>query len=291
VIVWLDVLIQGLLLGGLYALYAAGLALMFGVMRLVNIAHGDAVVAAAFVAIALQTAVGVGTSAALVIVPIVFFALGYALQRWLLNLTLGRGILPPLLVTFGLSVVAQNLLLEIFSADSWSFNAAGLETLSLALGGGVAVGVLPLGILIAAILTTVALEHVLRRTRLGMAFRAASDDLEAAQLVGLDHRRLYALATAIAFAVIAIAGVSLAHRTTVAPTDGPNLLLYAFESVIIGGLGSFWGTFAGAATLGIAQAIGLRLDPGWGPLAGHLAFFAILLWRPTGLYERTHEWA
>jgi len=283
----LDTLIQGLLLGGLYALFALGLSLMFGVMRLTNTAQGDFIVLAAFAAIALAPLVGSQSVPAVVLLLPVAFGFGYALQRWVLNGTLGRDPLPSLVVTFGLSIVIQNGLLELFSADPRSLDSAGFNTRSVALGEGVAVGALPLAIFGTALLCTVALQALFDRTAIGRAFRAVSDDREIAELMGLDANRIYALATAIAFIVIALAGSLQAMRTTVAPSDGPLLLLFAFEAVIIGGMGSFWGTFAGAMVLGLAQQIGFRLDPGWGIWFGHLVFLAVLVVRPQGLFPRT----
>jgi branched-chain amino acid transport system permease protein len=285
----LDMLIQGVLAGGLYALFAIGLSLMFGVMRLVNIAHGDVIVLGAFLGIAVSTGAGVGLLPVFALVAPAMFALGYVLQRSVLNATLGRGILPPLLVSFGVSIMIENILLELFSADARSLKAGGLETQSISLGAGLAVGVLPMLTFAAALLCTGALEYLFRRTSLGRAFRAASDDLEAVQLQGIDHRKVFALATGVAFLVVAIAGIFLALRTTVTPSDGPGYLLYSFEAVIIGGLGSFWGTFIGALILGVAQTAGFHWDPGWGVLVGHLAFLAVLLVRPQGLFPRTRD--
>jgi len=282
----IDTLIQGLLLGGLYALFALGLSLMFGVMRLTNTAQGDFIVLAAFGAIALAPLLMSSSLAAAVALLPLAFAAGYALQRWVLNGTLGRDPLPSLVVTFGLSIVIQNGLLELFSADPRSLDSAGFSTRSLALGD-FAVGALPLAIFGTALLCTVALQALFDRTAIGRAFRAVSDDREIAELMGLDANRIYALATAIAFIVIALAGSLQAMRTTVAPSDGPLLLLFAFEAVIIGGMGSFWGTFAGAMVLGLAQQIGFRLDPGWGIWFGHLVFLAVLVVRPQGLFPRT----
>ncbi|HEY6511932.1 MAG TPA: branched-chain amino acid ABC transporter permease [Burkholderiaceae bacterium] len=282
----LDTLIQGLLLGGLYALFALGLSLMFGVMRLTNTAQGDFVVLAAFGAIVLAPLLWMSSLAAAVALLPLAFAAGYTLQRWVLNGTLGRDPLPSLVVTFGLSIVIQNGLLELFSADPRSLDSAGFSTRSLAIGE-LAVGALPLAIFGLALLCTVALQALFDRTALGRAFRAVSDDREIAELMGLDANRIYALATAIAFIVIALAGTLQALRTTVAPSDGPLLLLFAFEAVIIGGMGSFWGTFAGAMVLGLAQQIGFRLDPGWGLWFGHLVFLAVLVVRPQGLLPRT----
>ena len=281
-----DVVLQGLLLGGLYCLFALGLSLMFGVMRLTNTAQGDFIVLAAFGAIAAAALPGVGPFAAGVLLLPVAFAAGYALQRYVLNGTLGRDPLPSLVVTFGLSIVIQNALLELFSADPRSLDSRGLATQSLQ-AGPFAIGTLPIVIFGVAVLCTLALQQLFERSALGRAFRAVSDDREIAELMGLDANRVYALATAIAFVLIAVAGVFQGMRTTVAPSDGPLLLLFAFEAVIIGGMGSFWGTFVGAMVLGITQQIGFRIDPGWGIWLGHIMFLAVLVVRPQGLFSKT----
>lgn len=283
----IEIVVQGLLLGGLYALFALGLSLMFGVMRLTNTAQGDFIVLAAFAAIALASTVAAHPGViALLLLPIAFGA-GYALQRFVLNGTLGRDPLPSLVVTFGLSIVIQNALLETFSADPRSLDSGALATRSLVLPGEIAVGVLPLVVLGVALLATAGLQALFDRTALGRSFRAVSDDREIAELMGLDARKVYALATGIAFVVIALAGTLQAMRTTVAPSDGPLLLLFAFEAVIIGGMGSFWGTLVGALVLGLTQQVGFRIDPGWGIWFGHLMFLAVLVVRPQGLFPKT----
>lgn len=293
----IETLLQGVLLGGLYCLFALGQSLMFGVMRLTNTAQGDFIMLAAFAAIAGLTALAAGVPAmpqnlatpllvTAVLLPLAF-GFGYLLQRHVLNATLGRDPLPSLVVTFGLAIVIQNLLLELFSADPRSIETYGLNTRSLEVGGGIAVGVLPLAILAIAAGATAALQWLFGHTKLGRAFRAVSDDREIAELMGLDAGRLYAIATAIAFVLIALAGVLQAMRTTVSPGDGPLLLLFAFEAVIIGGMGSFWGTFVGALLLGITQQIGFRLDPGWGIWLGHVVFLVVLVLRPQGLFPKT----
>jgi branched-chain amino acid transport system permease protein len=291
----IETLLQGLLLGGLYCLFALGQSLMFGVMRLTNTAHGDFIILAAFAAIALLGAAPAGLRGSLVapllalllLLPLAF-GFGYALQRFVLNGTLGHDPLPSLVVTFGLAIVIQNLLQQLFSADPRAIEAGGLNTASLAIGG-VSLGVLPLVVLAIAIAATAGLQWLLGGTQLGRAFRAVSDDLETAELMGLSATRINALATAIAFMLVAVAGVLQAMRTTVSPADGPQLLLFAFEAVIIGGLGSFWGTFAGAMLLGITQQIGFRLDPGWGIWAGHVMFLVVMVMRPQGLFPRTRD--
>jgi branched-chain amino acid transport system permease protein len=282
-----DTLVQGLLLGGLYCLFALGQSLMFGVMRLTNTALGDFIVLGAFAAIGLAAVLPLHAAVIAVLLLPLAFGAGYLLQRHVLNGTLGRDPLPSLVVTFGLAIVIQNGLLELFSADPRSLDSGGFATQSLTLPGGSAVGVLPVAILVIALVATAALQALFGRTALGRSFRAVSDDREIAELMGLNAGKVYALATGIAFLLIVVAGMLQAMRTTVAPSDGPLLLLFAFEAVIIGGMGSFWGTFVGAMLLGLTQQIGFRLDPGWGIWFGHLVFLAVLVVRPQGLFPKT----
>jgi branched-chain amino acid transport system permease protein len=286
---WLSILVQGVLLGGLYALFAIGLSLSFGIMRLVNIAHGDLIVLSAFVALVVVNGLGIPSFASLIVVIPAMFAVGYALQRGLLNFTLGGSLLPPLLVTFGVSVIIQNLLLEGFGAHVRRLQAGAIETESIVLSGGLAVGVYPLLVFAFAVAAIAALQLLFFRTGLGRAFRAASDDATTAELMGVDNRHLYALAMAIAMVFTALAGVLFAIRTTFDPASGPIRLIFAFEAVIIGGLGSFWGTLIGGMVLGIAQAIGAALSPTWQILAGHIAFLIVLIVKPSGLFPRTRE--
>jgi branched-chain amino acid transport system permease protein len=288
-VAWLDTVVQGVLLGGLYALFATGLSVIFGVMRLVNLAHGDFSILAAFLAVVAVQTLALNPLVGLVLVVPIMAALGWWLQRLVLNRLLGRGILPAVLVTFGLSIVIQNGLLETFSADSRRLNPGGIETASVALGGGLAVGVFPLLTLVVAVLLLVGLHLVIGRTAIGRAFRAASDDGATAALMGIDRDRLYALAMALSLAIVAIAGIFLGIRTTFAFSSGPDRLLFAFEAVIIGGLGSLWGTLVGGVILGVAQTIGARLSPGWGVLTGHLVFLAVLLLRPAGLFAKSRR--
>ena len=284
----LETLVQGVLLGGLYTLFALGQSLMFGVMRLTNTAQGDFIILGAFAVIAGVSLTGDAAPwlVAFAVLPVAF-GFGYALQRYVLNGTLGKDPLPSLVVTFGLSIVIQNLLLELFSADPRAIETGGLNTQGIALGDAMSLGVLPLIVLAIAVAATGALQWLFARTALGRSFRAVSDDREIAELMGLNAKKVYALATAIAFVLIAIAGALQGMRTTVSPSDGPLLLLFAFEAVIIGGMGSFWGTLAGAMILGVTQQIGFRLDPGWGIWFGHIVFLIVLVLRPQGLFPKT----
>ena len=285
---WLDTLVQGVLLGGLYALFAAGLSLVFGVMRLVNLAHGDLIVLAAFLILVVASALGLSPFVAALVAAPVMYAVGWLLQTHVLNRTLGTDILPPLLVTFGLSIVIQNALLEGFSADSRRIPAGPLETASIDLGP-VTVGTLPLLTFASAVAVILALNALFYRTALGRAFRATSDDPVTARLMGIAPTRVFAQATGIALVVVTIAALYLGVRSNFDPTIGPARLIYAFEAVIIGGLGSFWGTLAGGIIIGVAQTVGAAIDPEWQILAGHVAFLVVLAFRPRGLFPRAFD--
>lgn len=283
---WLNAIVQGVLLGGLYALLATGLSLVFGVMRLVNLAQGDLTILAAFLALSIVDATGVNPLLSLVVVVPLMMVGGYILQRLLLNFTLGRGVLPPILVTFGLAVILQNVLLKAYSADSQGLDAGAIEGSSLRLTDQLSVGWLPLITLIVAVVVLVGLQLLISRTGLGRSLRATADDPGAASLVGIDPRHIYAVSMALALGTIAIGGVFLGIRTTFGPFDGPARLIFAFESVIIGGLGSLWGTLVGGVILGVSQTVGGQISPAYQILAGHLVFMAVVLLRPTGLFSR-----
>ncbi|WP_122519210.1 branched-chain amino acid ABC transporter permease [Pannonibacter phragmitetus] len=282
---WLDPIIQGILLGGLYALFAAGLSLIFGVMRLVNIAHGDLIVLSAYVALTTSVSLGLHPLAALLLVIPFMAAAGYVLQRLLLNRTMGGDILPPLLVTFGLSVIIQNALLMGYSADPQKLKAGAIETASVTLGP-VSAGVLPLIVFATAVSVIGGLQWMFYHTALGRAFRATSDRQDIVQLMGINRAHVFGLAMALALAVTALAGVFLGIRTSFDPAVGGSRLIFGFEAVIIGGLGNIWGTLAGGVILGVAQTLGAKIDPGYQVLAGHLVFLIILAIRPRGLFPR-----
>jgi branched-chain amino acid transport system permease protein len=283
---WVNIIIQGILVGGLYALFAAGLSLIFGVMRLVNIAHGDFIVASAYLGWVVVQLTGLHPLASIILVVPIAMAFGYALQLAIFNRTLGKDVLPPLLVTFGLSVILQNALLETFTADNRKLNAGELEIASFTALPGVNIGYLPLLQFIVAVGVIAGLQYLFYKTALGRAFRATSDDAETAQLMGLDRRKVYAWAMALCLGVVAIAGVFLGIRANFDPFMGPGRLIFGFEAVIIGGLGNLWGTLAGGVILGVAQGIGAQINPGWQVLAGHLVFLLVLAIRPRGLFPR-----
>lgn len=282
---WVSAIVQGTLLGGLYALFAAGLSLIFGVMRLVNIAHGDLIVLAAYMGLSTTVMLGIHPFVALLIVIPAMAGAGYCLQRMILNQTLGDDILPPLLVTFGLSVILQNALLEGYSADPQKLSAGAIETASVQVAG-LSIGVLPLLTFAIAVVVIAGLQFIFYRTAMGRAFRAVSDNADIAQLMGLNKAHIFGLAMALALGMTAIAGILLGIRTSFDPSVGGARLIFGFEAVIIGGLGNIWGTLAGGVILGVAQTLGAKIDPGWQLLAGHIAFLVVLAVRPNGLFPR-----
>ncbi|MCX5493740.1 branched-chain amino acid ABC transporter permease [Kaistia dalseonensis] len=282
---WFDALVQGILLGGMYAQYALGMALMFGVMRIVNISHGDLVILLSLIGISMATAWGLGPLPVLIVLVPLAVLMGWVLQKAVLNKVVGSDPLPSLIATFGLSIALQNLMLQIWSANSRSLPGHGLESQSIEIGG-IYIGLLPVIVLVVATALTWGLDLTLKRTRFGRALRAASADVEAAAMTGINPRAVYAMATAAAVGILGFAAVFQSLRSTVAPADGPAQLIYAFEAVIIGGMGAVWGAFLGSMVLGISQAIGFRIDPGFGVLAGHIVFLIVLATRPQGLFGK-----
>lgn len=278
-----EMLINGLMLGALFALFGLGLSLSLGVMRMINIAHGDLIVLAAYLVLSTTPWSGVGPVTALLVTIPVMFALGWLLQRGLLNRLVGRDPMSVLLVTFGLSIVLQNLLQEIYTADTQSLDAGPLATASLQIGD-MSIGWLPV-VITGVSVAVYGLTHLLiAHTPLGRQARAVATDPETARLVGIRDRRLFALMTGFIFAVIAIAGVFYGIRTPFAPSAGPERLLFAFEAVVLGGLGSIWGTFIGGLLIGLSQVVGAQVHAGLGPFVGHLVFLVALLARPNGLF-------
>jgi len=285
-VVWVNDIIQGILLGGLYALFAAGLSLVFGVMRLVNLAHGDFSIMAAYIALAIVGSIDVNPFYTIIVVGIVMALFGYVIQRGLFNFAMDAGPMQAILATFGLAIIIQNLLLEGFTANSKGLDAGSIENAVIKISEQITIGWFPLITVIVSVIVLLALQFFLSRTRMGRAFRATADNQKAAQLMGIDNRHLYGLAMAFALAIVAIGGIFIGIRTTFSPSAGPLRLIFAYEAVIIGGLGSLWGTLVGGVVLGIAQVMGDHASQGWGILVGHLVFLAILAFRPQGLFAK-----
>jgi branched-chain amino acid transport system permease protein len=285
-VVWVNDIIQGILLGGLYALFAAGLSLVFGVMRLVNLAHGDFSILAAYAALAIVGSLHINPFYTIVLVMIIMGIFGYIVQRGLFNFAMDAGPMQAILATFGVAIIIQNLLLEKFTANSKGLDAGMIENVFIKISDSIVIGWFPLITIIVSVVVLLGLQFFLARTRLGRAFRATADNQKAAQLMGIDNRHLYSMAMAFALAIVAIGGVFIGIRTTFTPLAGPMRLIFAYEAVIIGGLGSLWGTLVGGIVLGIAQVMGDHIHQGWGILIGHLVFLAILAFRPQGLFAK-----
>jgi branched-chain amino acid transport system permease protein len=284
---WVNAVVQGILLGGLYALLGCGLALMFGVMRIINLAHGDLAVLGAYLVMVVLDHANISPFLALVPVLPVMLLVGYGLQVTILERSLRSSVLVPLLTTFGLSIVIQNLLLEKFSPDVRSLGgqAGSVATSSWDVGKTIYIPQIGVLVLVVAIAVLGGLQLFLSRTQAGRQMRATAQDPDTAELVGVNARAVYARATAIAVAIAAVAGLFMAIRSTFFPFAGPTQLIFAFEAVVIGGLGSLWGTLAGGIVLGVAQTIGAQIDPQYSVLAGHLVFLAVLASPRGGLFS------
>jgi branched-chain amino acid transport system permease protein len=290
-VIWVNAIIAGVLLGGLYALFACGLSLMYGVMRIINLAHGDLAVMGAYLVLVLATFLGVSPLLVLPVAVVVMAILGYVLQRTLLERSLRAGPLVPLLTTFGLAIVIQNLLLEVFTADSRSIDGGALTTASIKVSDQLSIPVLGIVIFALAVGLLGGLQLFLGRTDLGRSMRATAQDPDTAELIGIDSRHMYGLATAIAVGTVTIAGTFFGMRASFSPLTGPTQLIFAFEAVVIGGIGSLWGTLVGGVVLGVAQTIGAQINPQYPVLFGNLVFLAVLIARSSrrigGLIQRT----
>jgi branched-chain amino acid transport system permease protein len=285
---WVNAIIQGILTGGLYALFACGLSLMFGVMKVVNLAHGDLAVIGAYVALGVITVTHIPALWSFVIVVPIMALFGYGLQRTLLQASLDRGVLITLLVTFGLSVVIESGLLQFINADSHSLGVGeSIITGSFSIGSQIQLSYLLLLIFAVAVVVLLGLQYFLSASRYGRMIRAVADDQEAAQLSGIDYRHVFGIAAAIAFGTVALAGIAYGMYSQFSPTTGTDtILLFAFAAVVIGGLGSLWGTLVGGIVLGVAQQIGAQINQADQVLAGYLVFLLVLAVRPQGLTAR-----
>jgi branched-chain amino acid transport system permease protein len=287
-VVWVNDIIQGILTGGLYALFACGLSLMFGVMKVVNLAHGDLAVVAGYVAIGIITATHIPVLWSVVVVVPVMAVAGYGLQRTLIQSALNRGVLTTLIVTLGLSLVIENVLLQFFTANTRGIGAGmTLVTSSFSIGSQIQVAWLLVVIFAVAVAVLLGLQYFLSASRYGRLIRATADDQEAVQLAGADYRHVFGIAAALALGTVALGGIAYGMYSDLDPTAGTDtILLFAFVAVVIGGLGSLWGTLLGGIVLGVAQQIGAQINISDEVLAGYLVFLAILVLRPQGLTSR-----
>jgi len=288
---WVNAIIQGILTGGLYALFACGLSLMFGVMKLVNLAHGDLAVVAAYIGIGVIAVIHIPFLWSVPIVVAIMAALGYVLQRSLFQAAITRGELTTLIVTFGLSIVIENGLLQFFTANNRGIGTgSSLISSSFSIGAGLQIAWLDVVIFGLAVVVLLSLQYFLSSSKYGRLIRAVADDREAAQLAGADYRHVFGIAAALAFCTVALAGIAYGMTTVVSPTTGTDtILLFAFAAVVIGGLGSLWGTLVGGIVLGVAQQIGAQINISYELLAGYIVFLAVLVIRPEGLTTRRSQ--
>ncbi|MEY4039868.1 MAG: High-affinity branched-chain amino acid transport system permease protein LivH [Actinomycetota bacterium] len=279
---FLDAVVQGLMLGGLYAIFAAGLSLIFGVMKIVSLSYGAFAVMAAYLALHFTEAIGWSPLLSMLLVVPIMAAFGWVLQRFILQRTLGNSALPSILVTFGLAVIIENVLLLTESADQKRMTLGAIDTAAFEIGF-IRVGVYPFGLFILSVILLGILSLVMAKTQFGRAVRAISEDAPTVELMGIRPKRIYAWSAAIALALAAIAGVASGIQTSFSPLSGGMLLIFAFEAVIIGGIGSLWGTFVGALVLGLAQTIGASFFPSQGILIGNIVFLIFLAFLPQGI--------
>ena len=279
-------IMNGLLLGGLYGIVGIGMSMIFGIVRVVNLAHGDLVILASYLSFVTLSVFNVSPLLTLVLVIPAMFLIGFVLQYYLVNRVVGQGMNPPLLVAFGLSIILQNLLLLFFTPDARALLTS-LSIATLPIGNFINIPVVYLVDFVGSLLTIFLLSRFFNRTYLGKAIRAASDDEGAAQLMGINTKRIYAWAMAIAGGTAAIAGVLVGMTFTFYPHTGPDYLIIAFGVVIVGGLGSLMGTFMGGLILGLAQILGAHfLGPGFQLLSGYIILLIVLAFKPTGLFAK-----
>lgn len=279
-------ILNGILLGGLYAVIAIGMSTMFGIVKLVNLAHGDLMMLSSFLALTVVAWLGLSPIMTLVLVIPAMYAVGFFVQGFLLNRVLSKGMEPPLLVAFGLSIILQNLLLLVYTPDARSLKTT-LAVKTIPLTKYVSIPVIYLVDFLAGLAVIVALYLFFQKTYMGRAIRAASDDERAARLMGVNTRNIYAKAMGIAMVTAAIAGVLLGMTFTFYPSTGPQYLIIAFGVVVIGGLGSMKGTLAGGLILAISQLVGAQIfGPGFQLFCGYVVLLIVLAVRPQGIFGR-----
>jgi len=282
----LQPILNGILLGGLYAVIAIGMSTIFGIVKLVNLAHGDLMILSGYLSLVFISWLGIGPLLSLVLVVPIMFFVGFAIQAFLLNRVLGKEMEPPLLVAFGLSIIIQNFLLLVFTPDARSL-MTGLSVKTISLGERLNLPVLYLVDFLMGVLVIVALFLFFKNTYMGRAIRAASDDETGARLMGVNTRKIYAHAMGIAMMTAAVAGVLLGMTFTFYPHTGPQYLIIAFGVVIIGGLGSMKGCLAGGLILALAQLLGAHFTgPGYQLLFGYGVLLVVLGMRPQGLFGK-----
>jgi branched-chain amino acid transport system permease protein len=282
----LQALTTGLLLGGLLALAALGLSLVVGVIRIVNLMHGELVLLGAYAAFVLVQWTGLNPLLIAPLAALVVALIGLPVERYLLQPVARHGEEAPLLTTFAISIIAQNLLVFIFGGDTRSIDS-GLATVRITLGT-VNIPVLYLLGFVVSLLICLLVHWLLTRTAFGRRIRASAENPLDAAVVGVPVRRMYALMFALAAGVSGLGGALLGMVFAFTPSSGIEFLLTGFTVVVLGGLGSVKGTLLGGLALGVFESLGASIfGDGYRLFIGLLAFLIFLSWRPQGLFGRT----
>lgn len=283
---YLEPIVIGILLGGLYGIVGIGLSMVFGIMKQVNLAHGELMILSSYFSLLFLQLIGLQPLLTLLFVLPILFIIGYAIQVFLFNRVMQRGMEPFLMISFGLSIIIQNALLIIFKPDARALKT-GLLIKGINVFGLVNIPLIQIINFMIGLLTLGVLHWFMKKTYVGWAIHASSDDLSGAKLMGINPKKIYAVAMGIAATTAAISGVLVGMTFTFYPHSGTQYLIIAFGVVIIGGLGSLPGTFLGGIILGISQLLGGRLlGPGFQLLSGYLILLVVLTIRPQGLLGR-----
>jgi branched-chain amino acid transport system permease protein len=282
----IEPLINGILLGGLYAVIGIGLSMIFGIMRQVNLAHGELMILASYFALLTLHLVGLHPLLTICFVMPAMFLVGYVIQTLLFNRVMEKGMEPFLMISFGLSIILQNAMLLIFTPDARSLQSA-MVIKSVDVFGLFNIPLIYLVNFAIGLLVLLLLQQFMKRTYLGWAINASADNVTAAKLMGINPKRVYALAMGIAASTAAVSGVLVGMSFTFYPHSGTQYLIIAFGVVIIGGLGSLPGTFIGGLILGVSQLLGARIiGPGFQLLSGYIILLIVLTIRPQGILGR-----
>ena len=287
-------IVTGILLGGLYAVIGIGMSLVFGIMRLTNIAHGDLMIMASYLTLffVLEVTGNVVSSQflanilALLITILLMLVLSWLIQTFLVNRVIDKGSEPPLLVMFGVSIIIRNALLLIFGANNKSIpnplsTTNILNSPNISISGGYLVN------FIAGLAVIFALMFIIRKTYFGMSIRATSSNRTGAELLGVNTKRIFTYTLCLAVITASIAGLLVGQTFVFYPSTGPQYLIIAFGVVVIGGMGSLGGTLAGGMILGLAQLLGAYFfGTGWQTITGYVLMLVILTIRPQGIFAK-----
>ena len=277
----IQLIINGILLGGIYAVLGVGMTMIFGIVKLTNLAHGEFVIIGAYASTLLAQAIGCDPILTLIVTIPFMFLIGMGLQTGLINRVMLKGSEPALLVTFGLSIILQDAMLLLFTADARHAGAAYSSTILKI--GGLNIALLDIILLVISLVTILVLTLFLNKTYMGRSIRATSDDTQAASLMGVSVKKTYAIAMGIAMATAAVAGLCIGLKWTFYATSGGSYLLIAFGVVVIGGMGSIPGTLVAGLVFGLAQVIG---GANYGLLISYILLIIMLAVRPQGLFSK-----